>query len=78
MRSVEMIVGSNVLHGLIDEKFEPLLTAFAANFSERDEQGASVCLNVEGETVVDLWGGGHSGYARMVTGRKTASALFTR
>ena len=57
MRSVEMIVGSNVLHGLIDEKFESLLTAFAANFSERDEQGASVCLNVEGETVVDLWGG---------------------
>ena len=57
MRSVEMIVGNNVLHGLVDEKFEPLLTAFAANFSERDEQGASVCLNVEGETVVDLWGG---------------------
>ena len=66
MRSVEMIVGNNVLHGLVDEKFEPLLSAFAANFSERDEKGASVCLNVEGETVVDLWGGslalGQDGY----------------
>ncbi len=57
MRSVDMAVGSTVVHGLIDEKFEPILAAFAANFAEREEQGASICVNVDGETVVDLWGG---------------------
>ena len=57
MRSVDMAVGSTVVHGLIDEKFEPILAVFAANFAEREEQGASICVNVDGETVVDLWGG---------------------
>lgn len=31
--------------------------AFEQNFSERGEIGASVCITVDGETVVDLWGG---------------------
>lgn len=30
---------------------------FARNFSERGELGASVCVMVDGEPVVDLWGG---------------------
>jgi CubicO group peptidase (beta-lactamase class C family) len=28
-----------------------------ANFAERGELGAAVCVIVDGETVVDLWGG---------------------
>ena len=31
--------------------------AFAENFASRDEVGASVCVTVDGRTVVDLWGG---------------------
>jgi CubicO group peptidase (beta-lactamase class C family) len=31
--------------------------AFERNFSARGEVGASVCVTVEGETVLDLWGG---------------------
>lgn len=57
MRSVEVDIGSGQVHGLVDEKFEPVLNAFIRNFEENEEQGASVCLNVDGETVVDLWGG---------------------
>ena len=57
MQTVELAVGGTKVHGLIDEKFENLLETFAANFVEHGEQGASLCLNVEGETVVDLWGG---------------------
>ena len=31
--------------------------AFRKNFDSNGEVGASVCLTVGGETVVDLWGG---------------------
>lgn len=39
--------------GLCDDRFSAVREAFEAN----DEVGASVCVTVEGETVVDLWGG---------------------
>src|SRR5438094_8868615 len=38
------------LFGAVREEFE-------RNFAERREVGASVCVTVDGETVVDLWGG---------------------
>ena len=38
-------------------EFEELLDEFAANFDERGEVGAAVCVYVDGEPVVDLWGG---------------------
>ena len=37
--------------------FERVAEAFQKNFDTRGEVGASVCLTVGGETVVDLWGG---------------------
>jgi CubicO group peptidase (beta-lactamase class C family) len=37
--------------------FELVRDELARNFAERGEVGASVCITVEGETVVDLWGG---------------------
>ena len=37
--------------------FEPVREAFARNFVEGGEVGASVCVTHRGETVVDLWGG---------------------
>jgi CubicO group peptidase (beta-lactamase class C family) len=37
--------------------FEPVRDAFAANFAERDEIGASVAVAVRGEPVVNLWAG---------------------
>ena len=37
--------------------FESVAEAFAKNFDSKGEVGASVCLTVKGETVVDLWGG---------------------
>ena len=38
------------LFGAVREEFE-------RNFAERREVGASVCVTVDGETVIDLWGG---------------------
>src|SRR6185437_9495383 len=45
------------VEGTCKPGFERVAEAFEKNFSERGELGASVCLTVGGETVVDLWGG---------------------
>ncbi len=45
------------VHGSCDAKFQQVKQEFERNFRERGEVGASVCVKVRGETVVDLWGG---------------------
>ncbi|MEM9611280.1 MAG: serine hydrolase domain-containing protein [Actinomycetota bacterium] len=45
------------IQGRCDEQFAPVRDAFATNFSKRNEVGASVCVAIDGEVVVDLWGG---------------------
>ncbi len=45
------------IQGTCDERFEAVREAFAKNFEEEREVGASVAVFVEGEPVVDLWGG---------------------
>jgi len=45
------------LHGICDERFAPVRDAFLANFAAGLELGASVCVTVDGEPVVDLWAG---------------------
>ena len=48
---------SETVSSSFHEEFESVRDAFAANLSDRDELGAAVCVTVDGETVVDLWGG---------------------
>lgn len=45
------------VHGTCVSRFEPVREELGRNFAERGEIGASVCVIVEGEVVVDLWGG---------------------
>lgn len=48
------------IHGTFDERFTSVRDAFAANFeagSTPQDVGASVAVTVDGERVVDLWGG---------------------
>src|SRR5262245_30714917 len=45
------------VHGSCDPKFQSVRQEFERNFRERGEVGASVCITLRGETVVDLWGG---------------------
>lgn len=49
-------LGSGV-SGTCDPKFARVREEFERNFAGRGEVGASACVTVEGETVVDLWGG---------------------
>lgn len=45
------------IEGTCDTRFAPVREQFERNFAERGEVGASVCVTVGGETVVDLCGG---------------------
>ncbi|MBN1613993.1 MAG: beta-lactamase family protein [Deltaproteobacteria bacterium] len=45
------------LSGFCEPRFERVREEFERNFAERAEVGASLCVTLEGETVVDLWGG---------------------
>ncbi|NJN51381.1 MAG: beta-lactamase family protein, partial [Gammaproteobacteria bacterium] len=43
--------------GQCDQKFEAVKSAFAANFADGNELGASFAATVNGEVVVDIWAG---------------------
>jgi len=45
------------IRGHCDPRFEGVRETFSAAFERGDEVGASVCVVVEGETVVELWAG---------------------
>jgi CubicO group peptidase (beta-lactamase class C family) len=45
------------IDGACEDRFSNVRAEFERNLAERGEVGASVCVTVEGETVVDLWGG---------------------
>ncbi len=45
------------IHGVCDARFHGVREEFERNFAQRGEVGASVCVMIEGRTVVDLWGG---------------------
>ena len=59
MAHTKVSVGTRAgqVEGFYDPKFKAVYEAFVANFEEKDEVGASVCLTLEGRTLVDLWGG---------------------
>ncbi len=48
---------SKTVSGIADPKFAAVKDEFERNFAERGEVGASVCLSVNGEKLVDMWGG---------------------
>jgi CubicO group peptidase (beta-lactamase class C family) len=48
---------THTIHGHCAPRFEAVRRAFAANFADHGELGAAVAVIVDGETVVDLWGG---------------------
>lgn len=54
---IEVSTKNGFVKGRCDESFMPLLDEFVRNFDERNELGASLCITVAGETLVDLWGG---------------------
>ncbi|RMO08873.1 Carboxylesterase [Pseudomonas cichorii] len=45
------------IQGYFELKFEAVREAFAALFDDPQERGAALCIQVGGETVIDLWAG---------------------
>ena len=45
------------VHGFVEPRFEPVRAAFAAALARGDDIGASFAATIDGEPVIDLWGG---------------------
>jgi CubicO group peptidase (beta-lactamase class C family) len=45
------------IHGTVKDGFQRVKEAFATNFADHGEVGASLAVMADGEMVVDLWGG---------------------
>jgi len=65
------------IHGTCDPAFQKVAESFERNFLERKEVGATVCLNVGGETVVDLWGGYKAANKKEEWREDTLSIVFS-
>lgn len=52
MTATKLQIGGSVARG-----FEPVREAFIENFTRRHELGGACCIFLDGEKVVDLWGG---------------------
>src|SRR6266567_1412695 len=55
--AVKKNVNTGEVAGFYDPQFERVAEEFVRNFQERGEVGAAVSIIIEGEKVVDLWGG---------------------
>ena len=45
------------IHGMCDERFEAVRDALAKNLDSGEELGASIVVDIDGDIVVDMWGG---------------------
>jgi CubicO group peptidase (beta-lactamase class C family) len=50
-------VVDGLVQGFVRDQYAPVRAAFADNLASGVDVGAALCVTVEGETVVDLWGG---------------------
>jgi len=64
------------VEGLCQQEFQAVADQFIANF-EGEEVGASLCITIGGETVVDLWGGMKAGTSPENWEENTVSVVFS-
>jgi len=65
------------IDGTCKKGFERVAETFTKNFAEKGELGASLCLTVGGETVVDLWGGIVDSKSGAPWNKDTVSIVFS-
>jgi CubicO group peptidase (beta-lactamase class C family) len=66
-----------MIDGTCDPRFAPVQDAFAHNFAAHGEVGASVCVTIDGETVVDLWGGVADPSSQQPWARNTVGVVWS-
>lgn len=77
MTDISEKAGDASVKGFCRPGYEPVLSAFKDNFERLEEVGATVCVNVEGETVVDLYGGHTDESKKTEWGEDTLSIIFS-
>ncbi len=77
METLDREVSGGRIEGFYDARFAGVVEEFARNWSERGEVGASVCLSLEGRTLVDLWGGLANASSKTPWTRDTLSIVFS-
>lgn len=77
MPTIDETVPAGRVSGTCEPDFQPVADAFVQNFAERGEVGASLCLSVDGETKVDLWGGLAEAASGTPWERDTISIVFS-
>ena len=70
-------MSAGMTQGTCRPGFERVAEALERNLKEKGEIGASVCLTVGGETVVDLWGGVADPKTQAAWTRDTVSIVFS-
>jgi hypothetical protein len=65
------------LNGTCSDRFEPLRELFAAKFESGEDLGASLALKIDGEMVVDLWGGWATEARTVPWGHDTITCVFS-
>ena len=65
------------LVGTCSARFEPLRELFAAKLASGEELGASVAVHIDGEMVVDLWGGWADEARTVPWGENTIANVFS-
>ncbi len=65
------------LGGTCSARFEPLRELFASKLESGEDLGASVAVNIDGEMVVDLWGGWADEARTVPWGENTITSVFS-
>ena len=65
------------IRGRAHPKFEPVKEAFAKEFADGNEVGASLCVTLEGELVVDLWAGSKDREGELPWKRDTLANVYS-
>ena len=64
-----------MINGYCDEKFSSARELFEKNINSGFERGAAITVEIEGEKVIDLWGGVDS-EEENTTWQKIPSSMF--
>ena len=68
---------NNAVHGYCETRFSKIADALADELAKGEELGASIALDIDGEVVVDIWGG-HADRAKTVAwGQDTIVNFFS-
>lgn len=65
------------LSGTCSARFEPVRELFAAKLESGEDLGASVALNIDGELMIDLWGGWADDARTVPWGENTITNVFS-